>query len=120
MRYLGVLPLACYAALVVYACYAWIQIGHWPYYAHPDPKELPNRSLLSIASVMFLMGALSVIVIPFAYSLWRVVAVWRKWPISPHRAPVVLYLAGLAFWSLDYVAVFADLPWTSTISWLLD
>jgi len=120
MRRFTILPLACYAALLGYGCYAWFLVGHWPYYAHPDPKELPHRVLLNIVSVVFLIGLLSLVVIPVAHLLWCAVAHWRKWPIPPQRRPYILFAAGVALWVLDFAAVFTDLPWTSNISWLLD
>jgi hypothetical protein len=120
MRRLTILPLACYAAFLGYACYAWFQIGHWPYYAHPDPTELPHRLLLKITSVVFWVGVLSVMLIPVGYLLWRAVAIWKKRSVPPHRKPVVLYLVGVALWALDFAAEVTDVPWTSTISWLLD
>src|SRR6478736_1227547 len=118
MRRLSILPLACYGVLLAYACYAWLQVGHWPYYAHPDPKELPHRDLLRLASAVFLVGALSVTAIPVGYLVWRAMAIWRKKPTLPHRKPVVLYLAGVALWGLDFAAEFTAVPWTSTIGWV--
>jgi len=120
MRKLSLLPLVCYGTLVAYACYAWVQIGHWPYYAHPDPKELPHRALLSITSAVFLLGVSSMIFVPVGYLVYRVVAAARKKAISPHRGPAVLYLTGAALWVLDFAAEFTALPWSSNISWLLD
>ena len=120
MRRLSILPLACYAVIVGYGCYAWLQIGHWPYYAHPDPKELPHRVLLHITSAVFLIGALSVMLIPAGYLLWRAVASWKKRPVPPHRTPVVLYLTGVALWVLDLLAEFTRVFWSSNIGWLMD
>ena len=120
MRHFSILPLACYAVIVGYGCYAWFQIGHWPYYAHPDPSELPHRVLMQIMTVVFLAGALSVILIPAGYLLWRIVASWTKRPVPPHRTPVVFYLSGVALWGLDFLAEFTDVFWTSNIGWLLD
>jgi hypothetical protein len=120
MRRFSLLPLACYGVLIAYACYAWFQIGHWPYYAHPDPKELPHRVLLNIATFAFLVGICSVIIVPVGYLIWRMVMAWRKKPAPPHRRPVLWYLAGVALWVLDSVAEPAAMPWTSNISWLLD
>lgn len=116
----SLLPLACYGALIAYACYAWFQVGHWPHYAHPDPKELPHRVLLNLTSVVFLVGVGSVIFVPAGYLVWRGVAAWRKKAISPHRRPVAVYLTGVALWVLDFAAEFTAMPWTSNISWLLD
>ena len=76
--------------------------------------------LLRITSAVFLVGALSVMLIPAGYLMWRTVASWRKWPVPPHRTPVVLYLTGVAVWALDFLAEFADVFWTSNIGWLID
>jgi hypothetical protein len=120
MRHAALLPLACYAVLFGYAGYGWWMMGHWPYYAHPDPKELPRRVLLSIATVAFIVGALFLVLIPIAYAGWRGAASWRKRPTAPHRKTVLWYSAGLAVWVLDMIPEFTDAPWSSNISWLLD
>ena len=120
MKRFSLLPLACYGALIAYACYAWFQLGHWPYYAHPDPKELPHRVLLNVTSAVFLAGVAAILLIPFGYLVWRAVAAWRKKPVPPHRRPVVWYMTGTALWVLDLAAEFTSLPWSSNIGWLLD
>jgi hypothetical protein len=120
MRRFSLLPLASYGVVIAYACYAWFHLGHWPYYAHPDPKELPHRALLNIASVAFLAGLFSLLVIPLGYGVWRGVLTWRKQAATPHHGPLAWYSAGLALWVLDLVAEFSRVPWTSNIGWLLD
>lgn len=120
MKRFTLLPLFCYGALVAYAGYAWSQLGHWPHYAYPDPKELPHRFLLNITTAIFLIGVLSMVSIPLGYLVWRGVTAARKKPASPHRGAVMTYLAGATVWVLDFAAEFTALPWTSNISWLLD
>ena len=38
--FLLVSPLSCYYVLLLYAVVAWHQVGHFPYYGHPDPKDM--------------------------------------------------------------------------------
>lgn len=33
-------PLAAYGMLMGFAWRAYLQVGHWPYYSHPDPKDV--------------------------------------------------------------------------------
>jgi hypothetical protein len=120
MRRFTCLPLACYAGLLAYACYGWFQVGHWPYYAHPDPKELPHDLLLRITSIVFLIGVLSILLTPLVYVVWRTLAAWKKWSVPAQGGPMILYLTGVTMWVLDFSAEFTKVPWTSTISWLLD
>jgi hypothetical protein len=37
------LPSMVLASLYTFAFRAALFLGHWPYYAHPDPKDLPER-----------------------------------------------------------------------------
>ena len=120
MRHVALLPIVCYVVILGYACYGWMTSGQWPYYAHPDPKELPHRALLHIASAAFLIGALSVILIPVGYSGRRAVASWRRRPVELRRNALLCYVAGLALWVFDLIPEFTDAPWSSNISWLLD
>ena len=120
MKRLSVLPLATYAVIIAYAYYGAAVAGHWPYYSHPDPKDLPLRALGYVASVFFLIGVLSVILIPAGYLVWRLAAFWTKRPVLPHLRAVLFFCAGSVLWVLDFAAIHTDLPWTSQISWLLD
>ena len=120
IRYFSILPLACYVVLIGYACYSWSQTGHWPYYAHPDPQELPHGWLLPLTSIVLLVGLISLVVIPAGYVVGRAIAAGKGRSMSLHRHTVMLYLAGATLWVLDLAAEFTAAPWSSTISWLLD
>ena len=94
--------------------------GHWPYYNHPDPKELPNSLLFQVVGIAFLMGALSLPVLPFGYAVWRF-AVERKHQVVPkHGTWMMLYVAGATVWIADFAALHGRLPWHSVLGWLLD
>jgi len=120
MKQISLLPLVCYAAVLCYACYAASLLGHWPYYAHPDPKELPGPSFVTIAGLVVLLGLLSVIVLPFGYGIYRAIAAWKKHPVTSQTKPVLLYCAGAALWVLDVAPEFMRLPWSSLASWVMD
>lgn len=34
------IPLAAYTVVIAFAAVAASRVGHWPYYSHPDPKDL--------------------------------------------------------------------------------
>ncbi len=106
--------------MLTYACYASVVVGHWPYYAHPDPKELPLSYLLSAVSWILLLGLASVILIPLGYGTCRLIARWRKTPFAVHRAAVGFYLAGAILWTADISAEFTRLPWKSLAGWVID
>jgi hypothetical protein len=120
LRILSLLPLICYGVLIAYARYAWFQVGHWPYYAHPDPTELPHRVLLYITGVIVLVGMFSILLVPFGLLVGRVIAARRKDASSPLHRAAVLYLAGAALWLLDFAAEHTAMPWTSTFGWIID
>jgi hypothetical protein len=119
-RGFSLLPLVCYGVLLAYACYAWFHVGHWPYYAHPDPKQLPHGGLLTITGYVFTVGLFSMVLVPAGFLVRRVVGAFRRKALPwPHRAKM-LYLAGAAVWALDIAAELSHLPWSSNIGWLAD
>jgi hypothetical protein len=120
MRRLSLLPLFCFGIMLAYACYGAVVVGHWPYYAHPDPKELPARMLLQVVAMVMLIGAASVVCLPVGYAIWRGVLGVRKTPAPRHRVWVLWYLVGAIIWLLDFGALHDRLPWHSVISWILD
>ena len=120
MRRISLLPLASYAALLAYACYGAVVVGHWPYYAHPDPKELPVQVLLHIATIIMLMGVLSVLLLPIVYAAWRLVMRLQHRPVLQDSVWVWVYVAGAIAWIIDFSALHGKMPWHSVISWILD
>lgn len=120
LSHLSILPLACYGALIAYACYAAMVVGHWPYYSHPDPKQLPGRPLVGVFAFITMLGLLSVVVLPAAYGAYRAIAASKEWKLPAQIKPVLLYSMGAAIWVLDVAAEFNDLPWPSLMSWIFD
>lgn len=119
MSRLSLLPLVCYAALVAYAVYATSVVGHWAYYNHPDPKELPLRPLLSVVSYIVLAGVLSVIVLPVFYAIQRLTVESKiRARNIKLRVPALLYLMGATVWISDLTLTLTDHH--SLISWLID
>ena len=120
MKRISLLPLACYVIILCYAAYAASLIRHWPYYAHPDPKDLPSPTFLYAgAALVMLTGVLSVLTIPIGYSIARVMAVMKKQALAPHGIWILWFIAGSALWILDFVATHTDVAWVSMIGWLL-
>ena len=120
MHRVSILPAICYAVLFVFACCAAVQIGHWPYYAHPDPKDLPSlRTVYRAASYATLMGLVSVILLPVGHVMFRAFAAWRKWRIDQKTRGVALYCAGATLWIIDVVFGLTYSRW-SLISWVFD
>jgi hypothetical protein len=119
MSRLSPIPLVCYAILVTYACYATVTIGHWPYYAHPDPKELPFRPLMNVVVLTTFAGLLSVVGLPLLHSLHSLWQTWRKTERRPLSAgTLTFYLAGAVAWIADLTLTFADKR--SLTSWIFD
>ncbi len=120
MKRLSVLPLGCYAVMFAYACYVALMVGHWPYYAHPDPGTLGLRSVGYAVAITMIVGALSVILLPIGYSFWHLVATLKHRAVPSHRKWTMLYAIGAMCWILDYAALHGWAPWHSIISWLVD
>ena len=120
MKRFSILPLACYAIMLAYAGYGALVVGHWPYYAHPDPKELPLEFLLGAVAIVMLVGVAALLLIPIGYVAWRVAVAMRHQQIDARRKAVIVYSAGALLWVLDFAALHGDMPWHSTLNWLLD
>lgn len=106
--------------MFAYACYGAIVVGHWPYYANPDPKVLPGRLLLNFIGIVMLIGVLSALLLPFGYATWRIVMHLRHRPLPKHGTWVWVYAAGLVIWILDLTALYEWMSWHSLISWIID
>ena len=120
MKRFALLPLVCFALLLAYAGYAMFVTGHWPYYNHPDPKQLPNSALFKMVGVAFLGGARSRVVRPCGYAVWRFAVERKHQAVPKHGAWVMLYLAGASVWIVDFAALHGRLPWHSVLGWLVD
>lgn len=88
--------------LLCFALFSRLKIGHWPYYAHPDPKQLDAPFLHSITLFGFLLSFLAVVIAPLAL----VVAAFidEKEPGIKKKIffhTMAVYLLGISLWSLD-------------------
>src|SRR5687768_16199731 len=120
MRRFASLPLACYAVMLAYSCYGAAVVGHWPYHANPDPKELPLRPLLHFVAIVMFTGGSSLFLLPMGYAVWRLVIRLKHCSPPNHRTWLLLYAAGGFLWILDFTAGFGRMPWHSIVSWILD
>lgn len=119
MTRLSIIPLACYAVLVAYACFAAAIVGHWPYYSEPDPKNLPLQPLYSIVAYTSLAGVLSIFIVPAIYAGHCLVAKWRRVDLNAKmRRPVTIYCLGAVAWLADLGLTAAGRQ--TLISWLID
>ncbi|HEX2860434.1 MAG TPA: hypothetical protein VHN79_02295 [Lacunisphaera sp.] len=120
MKYLSTLPLVCYALMFAFTCYVATVLGHWPYYANPDPKELRQSFLVNAVTIAMLLGALSLLLVPLGYAIWRAALRIRQLQTPPHRAFLAVYFVGLTVWVFDLMALHGGMPWHSIVDWLLD
>lgn len=97
---LAAFPLVLLAAFFAYVARARLHLGHWPYYNHPDPKQLGwwfPHSLLQLGFVGFPVVALASMVLA---AVGR--ARSREFPIWTIIATVVMASAALiAFGRID-------------------
>lgn len=115
----GWLPIASFAILLGYACFAASVNGHWPYYAHPDPKDLSGAVLSHVVMFATLMGLLSVLLVPAAFGVSRILAAWKRQdPLTIEPGAARMYLVGAIVWCIDLALMSADRR--SLTSWILD
>ena len=113
------LPLACYLLLVAAAVYSWAVVGTWPSYGNPDPKDLPVRTVYTIAIIATLVGIASVVVLPvLELAFMAVRRAWRKqW--RPHgRRIVAVYGIGALLWIVGVVRWRIDAG--GLVNWIFD
>ena len=99
------IPLLTFLALFGFAAIAWARVGHWPYCANPDPKDLNLPFLHGAALFSLPIGFVSI-----PACLLMVIAAWS----SLKRRDVVAYTLGAAAWAFI-------LPITGHLfEWLID
>lgn len=117
-RYINLFPLVCFFALFAYACYAALVVGHWPYYAFPDPKDLPAGHLTTWLALLALVGFASVVFIPIGYAVFRASARWKSWQLPDQGGALTWYGIAAAPWLLDLVIAYFSRY--SLLSWIFD
>jgi hypothetical protein len=80
---LAVFPVLLILSLLGYACQARLHLGHWPYYEHPDPKDLGwwfQHSVLQLGFIGFPLAALGAVCLAIIgrsqsreFPLWTVI-----------------------------------------------
>ena len=103
------LPLTAASSMYVFAFRAALYLGHWPFYGHPDSKDLPDdfhpaTEWLSYAGPLLIFG------IQVAVARW--VLGRRRW-----RLPIAACLLPVT-WLLCYLFVVAD-P-AGVLNWIMD
>lgn len=91
------IPLIGYLGLTFFACLAALQVGHWPHYSSPDPKDVRLPFVYMVASSLWVYSTVFVVIGAVAL---LVMALRR------HRAKGLMrclsyYLAGIFLWGLD-------------------
>ncbi len=84
------IPLITVLTLIGFAAIAWTQVGHWPHYANPDPKDLRLPLLHAAALLSLPIGFVS---IPACFLV--VIAMWDslKW------RDIIAFTVGAALWA---------------------
>ena len=54
------IPIIAFLALFGFAAVAWGRVGHWPYYANPDPKDLALPFLHAAALLAYPLALVSI------------------------------------------------------------
>jgi hypothetical protein len=107
------IPLVPIVMVLLYGIAARIQLGFWPAYGLPDPKELNWPFAVQVAAVVLVIGGQLLTPVVFVASLiWSIIGFyksspgWRQrlWPLVTAVASVVLFLfdpTGLFNWFFD-------------------
>ena len=104
-------PLAAYSTLYVFAARVALFQGYWPYYGHPDPKDLPD-SFQPSSEWLSVAGPLAIFVLQVAASRrlvgrlgigWRLGLAAGLIPTASVMTYVILRLdpGGVIEWVMD-------------------
>lgn len=112
-------PWATVTLILAFAGMAWWQVGHWPYYSHPDPKDVVVSGaevgfvmwiLIAVSLLASLVGAIGIVV----YHLC--VLAKQGWSVS--TASNRRALKDLAYYGFGLLCAFLVLG--RNIGWLVD
>lgn len=99
------IPMIAFVALFGFAGVAWVRVGHWPYYANPDPKDLALPFLHAAALLAYPLALVSI-----PTCLLVVILSWE----SLKRHHVIMFTLGASLWAFT-------LPMTGPLfEWLID
>jgi hypothetical protein len=102
----SLVPFAGFCLLTFFALLAYLQVGHWPLYARPDPKDVGPGSLGELMGVMvfsFVFTAPVAFVVICGFRGRREIG-WRPWQWPVVLAGAVLFFiqfARLGTWLFD-------------------
>lgn len=87
------LPMMTFAVPIVFAAVAFVRVGNWPYYSHPDPKDLRLPVLHVAALLCYPIALFSFLARGLAAVIWLVG--FRKRDLLVFLIGAVLWLVGL-------------------------
>jgi hypothetical protein len=111
-------PCAAVVLILAFAIAAYVQVGHWPYYSHPDPSDVAIHGVEigSSVSAVIAVAILASLVAGAVSALYVVGVVVRH---RRFRHPATLRaLRGLGGFVLSFLCLIAVFVWNH--NWLLD
>ncbi len=99
------MPLVAFFVVMLFASVAWRTVGHWPYYSHPDPKDLGLPFLHTLALFAIPIGLLSAFI--GTIGLIGAHEWWRQWHIG-------IFIVGVLLWASNMGQA------GHLLNWLLD
>lgn len=106
------LPFILLASIYTFAFRAALFLGHWPYYAHPDPKDLPVHFHPHTEFLEFVIPTVASVIVTclFVRTIMRF-ATWGR------RLQFAL-LAAFLLWMLSYLLLVSDD--FGVLKWIMD
>lgn len=89
----GTVQLATYGLVLLLGATAYLMIGHWPSYSHPDPKTLPINFSIPLLPLLF-AAIPSVIVYPLC-------ALIQNGKECVKKSHFWIFTIGLFLWTMD-------------------
>ena len=111
---LAALPWLWLVLLYTFALRAAFFVGHWPYYSHPDPKDLPDRFHPQSEFLEFLIPVIVSVAVISLFALVTRSARSARQPLG------ISFAVGMAFILASVPIILLILDPAGVMNWIVD
>ena len=116
---LSTVPVVGYGVLFAFACIAYLMVGNWPHYSHPDPKELSLPIVHGFVRLFMYVSWLLILGNPLVYVVsavgWKNKNAMERLRFLRH---IGIFAIGAGLWAFEFYQ--AHRTNEGLMSWVLD